>query len=112
MFFSKEQMTQEAIPNVRGGPGEMIKRNWTDTLPDHVQMFSLLVLEPGSGVGYHNHDTDTEFFYILSGELEVDDNGKVMQAKPGDLVITGDGLGHSVMNTSAAQAVMLAVIVK
>ena len=112
MYINKQQMTREVIPNARGGPGEMSKFSWTNDLPPNITMFSVLVLESGSGVGYHTHDTDTEFFYILDGELEIDDNGTVYTAKPGDLVITGDGLGHSVMNKSGKQASMAAVIVK
>ena len=112
MFVKKEQTTRQAIPNVRGGPGEMIKVDWTDQLPPYTKMLATLVLESGSGVGYHTHDTDTEVFYILEGELEVDDNGTVYTAKPGDLMITGDGKGHSVTNKSGKTASMLAFIVE
>ncbi|MCL1848261.1 MAG: cupin domain-containing protein [Clostridiales bacterium] len=111
MFISSSQTTSQKIEGLRGGPGEVVKTDWTDAFPPNLTMLSTLTLESGSGIGYHPHDTNTEVFYILDGELEIDDNGEPHTAKAGDVVITGGGQGHSVMNQSGKPAVMLAFIV-
>ena len=111
MFIKKDQTIKQVVPGARGGPGEMIRHDWTPDLPPHVTMLTTIVLEPGSGIGYHTHDTNTEMIYILEGELEVVDNGQAYTAVPGDMMITGGGQGHSVTNHSSNPVSMVAVTV-
>ena len=110
MYIKKDQTIRQVLSNVRGGPGEMIRLDWAETLPPHVKVMATIILEPGSGIGYHTHDGETEVFYILEGELEIDDNGTVHTVRSGDIVVTGGGDGHSAMNTSTTTASMIAVI--
>jgi mannose-6-phosphate isomerase-like protein (cupin superfamily) len=74
-------------------------------------MLSEIDIPPGAGIGYHDHQTETEYYIILEGTAEVDDNGVKAVVKPGDVVITGDGAAHSITNTGTKPVKMIAVIV-
>ena len=111
MYIKKDQVIRQVVANPRGGPGEMVRLDWTEVLPPHVSMLTTIVLEPGCGIGHHVHDTNTEVFYILAGTLEIDDNGETHIATPGDIFLTGGGDGHSVMNNSTEAASMVAIII-
>jgi mannose-6-phosphate isomerase-like protein (cupin superfamily) len=74
-------------------------------------MFGKMVIEPGCSIGAHTHDTETEYYYILSGEGVFDDNGKITTVYPGDNTFTGGGEYHALANKTNEALVVLAVIV-
>jgi mannose-6-phosphate isomerase-like protein (cupin superfamily) len=74
-------------------------------------MLSEATLPPGSSIGYHRHDNETEYYLIISGTGEVNDNGTVKPVKAGDAMITGGGTSHSIKNTGNVPLVFHAVIV-
>ncbi|MDR1443995.1 MAG: cupin domain-containing protein [Treponema sp.] len=77
----------------------------------NIRMLAELTLPPGASIGYHRHDNETEYFLILSGGGEVNDNGDIKPVKAGDTVITGNGASHSIKNTGNVPLVFHAVIV-
>jgi mannose-6-phosphate isomerase-like protein (cupin superfamily) len=77
----------------------------------NIRMLSEVTLPPGASIGYHRHDNETEYFLILSGTGEVNDDGTVKPVKAGDAVITGNGASHSIKNTGEIPLVVHAVIV-
>jgi len=77
----------------------------------NARMFAELTLNPGSSIGYHRHDSETEYYFILSGTGIVNDDGKEVEVKQGDSVITGNGASHSIKNTGSVPLVFHAVIV-
>lgn len=77
----------------------------------HVRLFSTCTLRPGCSIGYHTHENETEFYYILQGEAVVNDNGTELVMKPGQVMSTGDGAGHSIENLGKEDLVFLAMIV-
>lgn len=78
---------------------------------DHARLFSQITLLPGCSIGYHTHEHETEFYYILKGEAVFDDNGKEVVLHAGDVGATGYGEGHSLENRSAETVELLALIV-
>ena len=78
---------------------------------DHARLFSIVTLKPGCSIGYHIHEQETEYYYILSGEAVVSDNGTEVTMLPGDLMSTGNGDGHSIENRSDKDMAFLALIV-
>ncbi len=63
------------------------------------RLFSHIRLNPGSSIGYHVHEGDTELFYFLSGTGVYCDNGTDVKVGPGDVAICEAGHGHGVVNT-------------
>ncbi len=54
-----------------------------------------MTLEPGCSLGYHEHQGESETYYILTGEGTYDDNGRIRPVKAGDVTFTPDGCGHA-----------------
>ena len=62
-------------------------------------------------IGEHEHVEETECYVIKSGKGVVIDNGKKIDISAGDVVITGNGDVHSVINTENEDLEILAFIV-
>jgi len=77
----------------------------------NARMFAEVSLDPGCSIGYHQHESETEYYFILSGTGTVNDDGKEFQVKQGDSVITGNGAWHGIKNTGSVPLVFHAVIV-
>lgn len=113
MIKRKEEFQTEIRKNMRGGDGEVrIEKLWDPEkdLKANNRLFAKLVLEPGSGIGFHNHDDEEEIFVILKGTAEADDNGKKVVLNTGDTIITGDGAGHAIKNIGDDTLEIMAVI--
>ncbi|MBE6995131.1 MAG: cupin domain-containing protein [Ruminococcaceae bacterium] len=78
---------------------------------DHARMFAHVTLEPGRSIGYHIHEKETEFYYILKGEGVFNDNGTEVIVRPGDICATAHGEHHGMENRSAENLEMIALIV-
>ncbi len=75
-----------------------------------LRLFSRITLPAGASIGYHVHENEEEFFYVLSGCGEMDDNGTVVSLKAGDATVTRSGEGHALRNTGEEPLEVLAVI--
>lgn len=114
MLRKQDQMRNVSVEKPRGGEGTV---HFTHILePDEIlpscTMFARLQLEPGAAVGEHAHTDDAEVYYILSGTMEVNDNGVLHKIGPGDVVYTAGGETHSIRNIGNETAEMLAVILR
>ena len=112
MIVQRNDMKVEVKERMRDGEGSTQLRYLLDAENEkNARMFAEVTLEPGSSIGYHQHVTETEYYFILSGNGTVNDDGKEVQVKQGDAVITGNGAFHSIKNTGSAPLVFHAVIV-
>jgi mannose-6-phosphate isomerase-like protein (cupin superfamily) len=112
MLNQRESMKTDTKEKMRGGEGTVHFTYLTDCEGEkNIRMLAELTLPPGASIGYHRHDNETEYFLILSGAGEVNDNGTVKPVKAGDAVITGNGASHSIKNTGGVPLVFHAVIV-
>ena len=75
------------------------------------RLFNHITLDPGCSIGYHAHQHETEFYYLLSGEAVFNDNGTEVLLHAGDVTQTGYGQSHSLENRSAAPVELIALIV-
>ena len=82
-----------------------------DELCGKGRLFSKITLNPGCGIGYHIHEHETEFYYILKGEAVFNDNGTEVLFHAGDVGVTGNGAGHGIENRSNEPVEMIALIV-
>lgn len=69
-----------------------------------------ITLPAGASIGTHVHQDEEEFFYILTGTGEFDDNGTAVAVGPGDSTVTRSGECHSIRNTGDTPLELLAII--
>lgn len=107
-----QSLPAEQREHMRGGDG-------TVTLTPGLQagdyaaklrLFSRITLPAGASIGAHVHEQEEEFFYILAGTGEFNDNGTAVAVGPGDSTVTHSGECHSIRNTGDAPLELLAVI--
>ena len=60
-----------------------------------------VVSPSGMGIPPHKHDQEDEIIYIQSGEFEIFLDGKLSQAKAGDLLNFTRGTSHGFKNTGS-----------
>ncbi|MDR0642285.1 MAG: cupin domain-containing protein [Treponema sp.] len=112
MLNQRGLMKTETKLKMRDGEGSVNFTYLADCEKErNIRMLAEAVLPPGASIGYHRHDNETEYYLILSGTGEVNDDGTVKPVKAGDAMITGDGASHSIKNTGSVPLVFHAVIV-
>ena len=97
---------------LRDGKGTVNIKDLADkeALYNHARLFAHMTVDPGHSIGYHDHEHETEFFYILKGEGQFNDNGTIVTVHPGDVCATGGGNTHSIENTAEEPLEMIALI--
>ena len=112
MVIRRSEMIVEERERMRDGEGKAQLRYLLDgSTQKNARMFAEITLNPGCSIGYHRHDSETEYYFILSGTGLVNDDGKEIEVKPGASVITGNGAFHSIKCTGSEPLVFHAVIV-
>lgn len=112
MIYRANEHVDELRENMRGGEGTVKLTALSGELPQHMRLFSTITLEPGSSIGEHVHENETELFYFLSGSGKVLDDGAPFAIAPGDTMITPSGHSHSVINDGTETLVLVAAIIK
>lgn len=113
MVIRESSYIKETRTQMRGGTGDVLFGHIAQgtALPAKCRIFSQITLEPGASIGEHKHEKETEFYFILTGEGKVCDDGVDVVARAGDTVVTGDGHSHSITNSGKETLSFLAVIV-
>jgi mannose-6-phosphate isomerase-like protein (cupin superfamily) len=113
MIRKNDEYKVDCRQNMRGGDGEVkIEHLWDceQELKANNRLFARMTFQPGSGIGFHNHDNEEEVFVIIKGQAEADDNGVKVILNPGDSILTADGAGHSIKCIGDEPLELLAVI--
>ncbi|MCL1836220.1 MAG: cupin domain-containing protein [Treponema sp.] len=112
MVIERKDMKAEVRERLRGGEGNTEILHLVNCEKEkNIRMLAEMTLQPGCSIGTHNHDSETEYYIILSGSGIINDNGADAPVKTGDVVITGGGSSHSLCNTGDVPLVLHAVIV-
>ncbi len=74
------------------------------------RVFAHTTVYPGSAIGYHIHDGDSETYYILSGTARYNDNGAITMLSAGDVAYTAPGEGHGIEAVGEEPVEMIALI--
>ena len=112
MKISPEDFIKDPRENMRGGKGvTLIEHIQKDGLPEKCRLMAKITLEPGCSIGHHVHEKETEYYIITRGEATVNDDGELVPCKAGDVIVTPDGFGHSIVNTGTETMEMIAVII-
>lgn len=99
--------------NLFGGNGNVNMKvlATADEMYKSARLFNHVTLNPGCSLGYHTHEHETEFYYILKGEAVFNDNGTEVILRAGDISATGNGEGHSLENRTDEPVELIALIV-
>jgi mannose-6-phosphate isomerase-like protein (cupin superfamily) len=112
MVVQRNEMKVESKEKMREGEGFTHFTYLLDGGKEtNARMFAEITLLPGCSIGYHKHESKTEYYFIISGAGTVNDDGKDVQVKKGDSIITGHGASHGIKNTGTEPLVFTAVIV-
>ena len=113
MIRKPEECLEEIRKEMRGGPGSVKIRNFVskEELYGKGRLFSQTTLEPGCGIGVHEHNGEAEIFFIEEGEAVYNDNGAEVVVKPGDVTICRSGESHGIINKSDKVCKFIALIV-
>jgi len=112
MVKTSGNMRIEERDNMRNGPGSVVIQHILEKEQlHHARLFSKITLQPGDGIGSHAHTGETEYYYILEGTGKVTEDDGEKTVSTGDVVITGNGESHSIINTGAVTLKFIAVII-
>jgi len=98
--------------NLRGGQGtiDMYHLFEEHEMLGKAKICTRLVVKPNCSIGSHPHNPEAEIYYVISGWLEMDDNGRTVTMNTGDIMITGQGDVHGLRNISDQDAEVFAII--
>ena len=114
MICRKGEHQEELRENARGGQGKVLIKHLfkEEQTKNKTRLFSIATLDPGASLGYHIHENEMEYFYILKGSAKVDDNGTECMLYPGDTLFTDDGEGHYIVACEGEPLEYIAVIIR
>ncbi|GHV85932.1 hypothetical protein AGMMS50230_15400 [Spirochaetia bacterium] len=114
MLYHRNELNVETREKVRGGTGSAAFRHFVEgkgAVQKNTSMLAEITLPPGASIGPHSHTEDTEFYIIMEGTGTVNDNGTDKPVIKGDVMVTGSGAAHSIVNTGTTPLVFHAIIV-
>ena len=113
MLIRNDEHITDIRPQMRGGKGEVRFVNLAarEQLPPKCRFMARGILEPGCSIGYHVHEGEAETYYILRGVAQVNDNGTMKTAYPGDTVVTLRGTGHALENAGSETLEFIATVI-
>ena len=113
MIKRNEERLVEVRKAMREGPGEVIVSEIAnkEEMYNNARLYSSMHFEPGCGIGVHDHNNESEIFYITKGQLTYyeDDNEYILNE--GDIAILESGHSHSIVNKSDKAAELIALII-
>ncbi|MGI6211521.1 MAG: cupin domain-containing protein [Anaerovoracaceae bacterium] len=106
----KERIAHEE--NFKGGKGPITFYHILEKedFYGHARLYARIVLPPGSSIGWHVHEHETEPFYILSGAGDFIEASGRTRVGPGDVCTIKPGEGHSIENTGSEDLVFMALV--
>jgi mannose-6-phosphate isomerase-like protein (cupin superfamily) len=99
----RSEMPRSPLPNCHDGQGAL---DWTVVLDGQQTRGRQLhfihddILPPGASIGVHRHDTDEEYYFILSGTGVMTLDGIAYDVGPGDITAIFPGGEHGLKNYS------------
>lgn len=82
-----------------------------EDLYNHGRLFAQISIEPGHSIGFHDHQRESELFYVIKGEGVYNDNGKEVTVGVGDVCICPSGESHCIENKGSELLQLVALIV-
>jgi mannose-6-phosphate isomerase-like protein (cupin superfamily) len=114
MVFHQNELVVEQREKLRDGEGTATFTHFVagkGETQKNTRLLAEIALPPGASIGKHAHTGETEFYIITEGAGVVDDNGKEVSIRKGDVMATGGGAFHSIVNNGQVPLKFHAVIV-
>ena len=113
MVIRVEDMRTETREQMRGGTGQVRLEHIVpnEKLPSKARLFSVTTLEKDCGIGLHEHNGESEVYYVLEGEGVLEDNGVKTTFRKGDCHVCGDGCSHALSNEKEEPLILVAAII-
>ena len=113
MIVKKNDTSHSRGEKPRGGEGFINAFSYLkdEELTNSMKGFNVMSLEVGASIGYHQHVSDEEIYFIISGKGLVKDNDTEMEVSTGDLIYTKDGEFHGMKNIGDEELNFVAFIV-
>lgn len=106
MKIDFKKLEETIVPHFKGGEGRYIMKHYTD---ENVKiMFGKL--EPGSSIGLHRHETNSEVMYILSGVATFIYEGQEEVVLTGQVHYNPKGKEHTLINKGTEELTFFAVV--
>jgi mannose-6-phosphate isomerase-like protein (cupin superfamily) len=105
-ILEHEKEIAASQPGPHNGGGNTTAYNFFSKAQDFKLAFRKRVLHPGSAIGYHLQKED-EIYYVLSGEGQMEMNGKTFEVHAGDAVLTRPGSSHGLKQTGKEDLVII-----
>ncbi len=113
MIARAAEIQEKEDHNVRDGHGSVFTRVLAGRREESkIEMLAVHRLPPGASFGPKRHRKHEEFFYILSGQAVVLDNGERISIGPGDLVVAPANRLIAIRNPGDTDLVFLAGLVE
>ena len=109
MVRKSEEKNVERIEHKFGADGFITVRNLINSdeeLNGKGRCFAHTTVAPGSGIGYHVHNGDTEIYYVVSGSADT-----ITTISAGDVTFTPSGTGHGINNKGTEPLEIIALII-
>ncbi len=97
---------KQIFPQFKGGEGEMAANMFFDGRNRILHA----TLSPGSTIGYHTHETNSEIIYLLSGSGKVLINDGEERVEAGQCHYCPQGHSHSLINDGDVPLTFFAVV--
>lgn len=106
MKLDFSQMEEQVMKEFKGGRGELRARMHVDS----ANKIMWATLPPGSYVGLHTHEGDSEIVYIVSGTGKAQYEDGYEPLAPGDCHYCPPGHSHRLINDSDGDLTFFAVV--
>lgn len=106
MLIDFKTLKENHLPNFKGGEGELVNYAFQDELCKI--MYGKL--EPGSTIGYHTHETNSEMIFILSGTADILYEDTTETVTAGQCHYCPMGRSHSMRNFGEEDLIFYAVV--
>ena len=97
MIKDRPDQWQE-VQDAHGGRGSTFACGFFGEKLDPSIRFVDFCIKPAACVGYHQHRNTEEIVYVVSGQMEVFENGSRCVLEPGDAVLMKPGQPHAYRN--------------
>lgn len=112
MVIDFDKMEEKANPGFKGGEGTAYLKKFENELGKII----MGRLGPGSSIGFHTHETNSEIIYIVSGKADFVYDPEAGDRTPSETVSAGGchycpkGHSHSMINNGTEDIVFFAAI--
>ena len=112
MIVKKNERKIETKEKMRDGQGSVRISHMVNAENEkHTRMLAEITLNSGCSIGFHQHENETEYYFIIAGTGIVNEGGSDITVTAGDTVVTGNGASHSIKNAGSEPLIFHAVII-